>query len=72
MNQRKLFHDQISMKECTGRGDRTRGRLHAKRTRFRLRYHEVLMNIHEYAGQCPGFAWVPILSINFENRLRYD
>ena len=26
------------MKECAGRGDRTRGRLHAKRTRFRSSY----------------------------------
>ena len=25
-----FFHDQVSMKECAGRGDRTRGRLHAK------------------------------------------
>ena len=29
-----MFHDQVSTKECAGRGDRTRGRLHAKRTRF--------------------------------------
>ena len=30
-----FFHDQVSTKECAGRGDETRGRLHAKRTRFR-------------------------------------
>ena len=45
LNQRKrengrriFFHDQISMKECAGRGERTRGRLHAKGTRFRSSY----------------------------------
>ena len=35
------------MKECAGRGDRTRGRLHAKRTRFRSSYRarwQVLMD----------------------------
>ena len=32
---KKCFHDQVSTKECAGRGDQTRGRLHAKRTRFR-------------------------------------
>ena len=26
------------MKECAGRGDRTRGRLHTKRTRFQSSY----------------------------------
>ena len=29
---------QVSTKESAGRGNRTRGRLHAKRTRFRSRY----------------------------------
>ena len=28
----EFFHDQIFMKECAGRGDRTRGRLHGKRS----------------------------------------
>ena len=28
----------VSMKECAGRGDRTRGRLHAKQARFRSSY----------------------------------
>ena len=31
----EIFQAQVSRKECAGRGDRTRGRLHAKRTRFR-------------------------------------
>ena len=35
---RKCFHDHISMKEWAGRGDRTRGHLHAKRTRIQSRY----------------------------------
>ena len=35
---RNFFHDQVSTKECAGRGDRTRGRLHAKRTCFRSSY----------------------------------
>ena len=26
----QIFHDQVSMKECAERGDRTQGRLHAK------------------------------------------
>ena len=30
--------EQISMKECVGCGDRIRGRLHAKRTRFRTTF----------------------------------
>ena len=34
----KNYHDQFSTKECAGRGDRTRGRLHAKRTRFQSSY----------------------------------
>ena len=33
-----IFYDQVSMKECAGRGGRTRGGLHAKRTRFRSSY----------------------------------
>ena len=32
------FHDQVSTEECAGRGDRTRGCLPAKRTRFRSNY----------------------------------
>ena len=35
---RHLFYDQVTTKECAGRGNRTRGRLHAKRTRFRSSY----------------------------------
>ena len=34
----EIFHDQVSMKECARRGDLTRGRLHAKRARFRSSY----------------------------------
>ena len=34
----EVFYDQVSTKECAGRGDRTRGRLHAKRTLFRSSY----------------------------------
>ena len=26
----EMFHDQVSTKECAGRGDRTRGRLHPR------------------------------------------
>ena len=37
-DRKKFFHDQVSAKECAGRGDRTRGRLHAKRTRFLSSY----------------------------------
>ena len=33
-----VFHDQVSTKQCAGRGDRTWGRLHAKGTRFRSSY----------------------------------
>ena len=32
------FLDQVSTKECVGRGDRTRGRLHAMRKRFQSSY----------------------------------
>ena len=39
----EFFHDQVSTKECAGCGDRTRGRLHAKRTQFRSRYRALCM-----------------------------
>ena len=38
MTVKTVIHDQVSTKACAGRGDRTRDRLHAKRTRFRSRY----------------------------------
>ena len=34
----EMFHDQMSKKDCAGRGDQTRGRLHAKQTRFQSSY----------------------------------
>ena len=40
----RTFHDQVSTKECVGRGDRTRARLHAKRTRLRSSYRTWLLN----------------------------
>ena len=42
-----IFHDQVSTKECAGRGDRTRGRLHAKQTRFQTSYRAWRINIIE-------------------------
>ena len=35
------IHDQVSTKEYPGRGDRTRGRLHAKQPRFRSSYRSI-------------------------------
>ena len=37
-----IFSWLIYTKECAGRGDRTRGRLHAKRTRFRTSYRALV------------------------------
>ena len=39
----EFFHDQVCTKECAERGDRTRGRLHGKRTRFRSSYRPRLI-----------------------------
>ena len=39
----EMFHDQVSTKECAGRGDRTRGRLHAKGIHFRSSYRARLL-----------------------------
>ena len=52
----KFFHDQVSTKECAGRGDRTRGRLHAKRTRFGSNYCTRLHNFGNSALAKLGFA----------------
>ena len=57
------FHDKVSTKECAGRGDRTRGRLHAKRTRFRSSYRAWCSqwNCQMIFGIGRGFAEVQIL-----------
>ena len=47
-----FFHDQPT-KECAGRGDQTRGRLDAKRTRFRSSYRApfCLLFVVYFSGQ---------------------
>ena len=60
---RKCFHDHISTKECAGRGDRTRGHLHAKRTRIQSSYRARLKTNRNSSGwkvTCLKYVWMII------------
>ena len=54
-----FFHDQVSTKECAGREDRTRGRLHAERTRFGSSYRARLDG-HEFDPHVLQHSFVEI------------
>ena len=76
LNQRKRengrrndFNDQVSTKECARRGDRTRGRLHARRTRFRSSYR-ARCTLRRFIVQRPFTAVVHVSVRTYVRTLR--
>ena len=74
---RNFFHDQVSMKECAGNGDRTRGRLHAKRTRFHSSYRArlyileiIFISLSDKQNSFCVFIYL-YLSKDFNNGIHY-
>ena len=54
------------MKECAGRGDRTQGCLHAKRTRFRSSYRAAIRCVHKYETTVENLSSANIFNLNIK------